>query len=65
MIGISRLMEILESTCRPVLKGGKVCRTWRPVKVSKRGEAKLLRAEETDNMLETYYRREKLEGRHK
>lgn len=58
-------MEILESICMPVLKGGKVCRTWRPVKVSKRGEAKLLRAEETDNMLETYYRRDKLEGRHK
>lgn len=36
-----------------------------PVKVSKRGEAKLLRAEGTENMLETYYRRDKHEGRHK
>lgn len=34
-------------------------------KVSKRGEAKLLRAEGTENMLETYYRRDKHEGRHK
>lgn len=58
-------MEILESTYRPVLKGGKVRRTWRPIKVSKRGEAKLLRAEGTENMLETYYRRDKHEGRHK
>lgn len=31
----------------------------------KSGEAKWLRAEGTDNMLETYYRRDKHEGRHK